>query len=63
LLLGFDMFGDHYFGKHPDTLLCNSPFKDFIRSFESIKQDVEIINCTRKTALNCFKKMRLEDVI
>ncbi|MFV1983009.1 MAG: hypothetical protein ACC657_05650 [Thiohalomonadales bacterium] len=63
LLLGFDMFGDHYFGKHPKTLVNGSPFDMFIKSFESITKDIEIINCTRKTALNCFPKMSLESVL
>jgi len=63
ILLGFDMFGTHYFGKHPLKLDVNSPFKAFIQSFESITQDIEIINCTRSTALTCFKRQRLEDIL
>lgn len=66
ILLGFDMFGSHYFGKHPASLDVASPFKAFIHSFELIdckKHDIEIINCTRSTALNCFPKMKLESVL
>lgn len=63
LLLGFDMHGDHYFGKHPKKLDVCSPFNNFIKSFETITKDVEIINCTRKTNLNCFPKMRIESVL
>lgn len=63
LLLGFDMFGTHYFGAHPDQLLVGSPFPDFIKSFESITEDVEIINCSRQTALNCFPRMSINKVL
>jgi hypothetical protein len=63
LLLGFDMCGDHFFGKHPAGLANGSPFPAFIKSFESITEDVEIINCTRLTALNCFPKMSLESAL
>ena len=63
ILLGFDMFGDHYFGRHPPKLDVCSPFKGFIESFESITKDIEIINCTRTTALTCFPRKRLTDVL
>lgn len=63
LLLGFDMFGDHYFGKHPSVLDVASPFKKFIESFETITKDIEIINCSRMTNLNCFPKKRIENVL
>lgn len=63
LLLGFDMFGTHFFGKHPPKLDVMSPFRNFIESFASIKKDVEIINCSRQTALDCFPKMPIESVL
>lgn len=66
LLLGFDMHGDHFFGKHPRGLNGNSPFNSFIESFKTIDcktLGIEIINCTRKTALNCFPKMNLESAL
>jgi len=63
LLLGFDMFGTHYFGDHPKCLNQHSPYKQFIRSFETITRDVEIINCSRQTVLNCFPKMSIELVL
>lgn len=62
ILLGFDMFGVHYFGDHPDKLVKQSPYKDFIKSFETITKDVEIINCSRQTALNCFPKKYIKDL-
>lgn len=63
VLLGFDMFGTHFFGDHPVGLGRDSPFKLFIESFETITSEVEIINCTRRSALNCFPKMSLELVL
>lgn len=63
LLLGFDMFGEHFFGKHPDKLDVPSPFKTFIESFNTITKDVEIINCSRMTDLNCFPRMRIQSVL
>ncbi len=63
LLLGFDMFGDHYFGRHPKPLDVASPFDMFIRSFETITKDIEIINCSRMTNLDCFPKMRIESAL
>ena len=62
LLLGFDMFGTHYFGNHPKELGQSSPFAGFIKSFETITE-VEIVNCSRMTALNCFPKMRIESAL
>jgi len=62
LLLGFDMFGQHYFGKHPKELVQNSPYHQFLKAFDTITE-VEIINCTRQTALTCFPQMSLESVL
>lgn len=64
LLLGFDMHGRHFFGDHPEGLHNGSPFDQFIRSFESIKvPDLDIINCTKSTALHCFPKADLASVL
>lgn len=66
LLLGFDMFGTHYFGKHPKELDIASPFGSFIESFETIdvkKLDIEIINCSRSTALACFPRKTIDSVL
>lgn len=63
LLLGFDMMGFHYFGEHPKGLANGSPFHMFIKSFETINKDIEIINCSRMTALGCFPMMTIDKVI
>jgi len=62
LLLGFDMGGDHYFGKHPKKLVQNSPFESFKKSLATINE-IEVINCTPRTALNCFPRMSLESAL
>lgn len=62
LLLGFDMKGTHYFGNHPDGLVQDSPFHNFIESFKTITE-VEIINCSPDSALTCFPYMRIQDAI
>lgn len=62
ILLGFDMFGGHYFGNHPQELAQGSPFNGFIESMKTINE-VEIINCSRMTVLDCFPRMRIESVL
>jgi len=68
VLLGYDMkFGRngaaHWFGDHPDGV--RSTYSGFIQAFQVIAKQrlIEIINCTRETALTCFSRQRLEDVL
>lgn len=70
LLLGYDMARrngkGHFFGEHPETLNHKTDYRQFITNFDSIKPDqygIEIINCTRDTALTAFPKMDLEKAI
>ena len=66
LLLGFDMFGEHYFGKHPNILNNGSPYQSFIKSFETIdtkKYGIEIINCSRQSALTHFPRHLIDKVL
>lgn len=63
LLLGFDMGGDHFFGKHPKPLRNTEPntFRIWCERFVKLKdRGAEIINCTPGSALTCFPKMELE---
>ena len=67
VLLGFDMNpSGHWFGEHAEQKLNKrSPYHQFIDCFESLKPeryDLEIINCTRQTALHCFPCVPLERV-
>jgi hypothetical protein len=70
LLLGFDMgYGKsgkrHFFGDHPGGMNVPSPFPDFINSFRSVAAQapdlgLEIVNCSRETALDCFPRAPIE---
>lgn len=62
LLVGFDMRGSHFFGKHPKGLRNADPAR-FIPAFDKaarLLKDVEIINCTPGSALKCFPRMELD---
>jgi hypothetical protein len=66
VLLGYDMRGDHFFGSHPDKSkpnfsLCLSTFPTLLKPLA--EAGVEVINCTRKTAITCFKQASLESVL
>lgn len=59
LLLGYDMQKlngqRHFFGEHPEgPMRQDSPYTEFIEAFKTIDTDMEIINCSRQTALTCF---------
>lgn len=71
VLLGYDMQvgakGDEYFfaGSHPDKK--RSAYPEFRKRFPTIVQPlkdagVEVINCSRQTALTCFPRKPLSDV-
>lgn len=55
-LYGFDMHGDHFFGRHPEPL--NNPgerqFMNFRNQFARYRAPGRIINCTPGSALTCF---------
>lgn len=67
ILIGFDMGLNgnqrHWFGDHPGVLNASSNYADFIRHFETINPKdygIEIINCSRQTALQCFPREDLD---
>ena len=72
LLTGVDCMrpGEHHHGHHPPPL-ANSREKtidNWLKAFDKIApllvaRGVEVINCTRVTALECFPRARLEDVL
>jgi len=71
ILLGYDMQHDngkvHWFGDHPKPL-NNAPlkiFKAWMKFYDSmpVPEDIEIINCSRETALTCFPRMELKDAL
>lgn len=66
VLLGYDMQGDHFFGKHPDGTappfqICLEKFKTLVEPLK--KLGVEVINCSRETKLECFPQMAIEDAL
>lgn len=68
ILLGYDMGFTHnkhwWTGQYKrDTRPSN--YKNWIERFEKAKpfMKIEVINCTRQTALDCFEKADLRDVL
>lgn len=66
LLLGYDMQYTggkrHWHGDHPAKLGNAGAIAAWPAQFEQLRGDhpgIEIINCTRETALNCFPRMPL----
>jgi hypothetical protein len=69
VLLGFDMkmgAKRHWFGDHPGALNKASPYQLFASAFNEAAQrhpDLEILNATRETALECYPRVKLREVI
>ena len=71
-LLGFDMKAGpagevHWHGAHPYGLRQNPMFHGWLLRFPQLAQDlrkvgVEVVNCSRETALDCFARAAPEDV-
>jgi hypothetical protein len=63
LLCGFDMRGDHFFGRHPAPLQNTTParFAALRKQFAFwAPHGVEVINCTPSSALKIYPQMPLE---
>ena len=70
LLCGFNMQGDHWFGRHPAGLANTGPalFEKFRRHFSMLSMlldsmGVEVVNCTPSSALTCFPQQTLEQAL
>ncbi len=64
LLLGFDMQGSHFFGRHGGNL-TNTPAKRFqqhMHQFKSFK-GCPVINCTPNSALKTFPMADIRDML
>ena len=70
ILLGFDMQNTggktHWFGDHPKEL-TNGQYGSYTSRYTQLAEDlasagVEVINCTRETALTQFKRATIEEV-
>jgi len=70
ILLGFDMHNHggktHWFGEHPKEFKADTRYERFLNEFRTIKPDqygLQIINCSRKTALHAFPVCNLDDLL
>lgn len=72
VLLGFDcqkLGGQvHWHGDHPDGLSNARSLKLWPKHFKNVarladQRRVDIVNCSRATALTCFRRAPLEDVL
>lgn len=70
VLLGFDMKMSgskrHWFGDHPGALNKASPYQHFAAAFNEAAfrhPQLQIVNATRDTALECWPRVELRDVI
>jgi len=67
LLLGFDMRLNggkrHWFGDHPGNMNKKSNYLTWVANFERANCPTPIINCSRDTALTCFPKATIEEVL
>lgn len=71
ILLGYDLQvgakGEHHwFGMHPDRV--RPPLSSFRPYFDTLVKplrelNIEIVNCSRRSALTCFPTMSLEDAL
>lgn len=70
LLLGYDMQKTggkaHWFGDHPDK--CGSDYGLYASKFTSLAKHavelgLEIVNCSRNTALNCFSIKKIDEAL
>ena len=63
-LFGFDMHGDHFFGRHPAPLRNTHDYAPFIAAFEEAAPQleaagVEVVNASPVSLLRCFRTVTL----
>lgn len=66
-LLGYDMGSSgnkHRWHKdHPSPCGNHGNHQQFIPMFDQMKPPIDVVNCSRETALTCFPRMPLEKAI
>lgn len=68
ILLGYDYGGEgHWFGKHPQPLDGGTAFAGWIKHMGHLARaleakGVQVINCSRETALQCFPRMNIDEI-
>ncbi len=65
VLLGFDMHGSHYFGRHPSPLRNTTParFAAHVAQFSSWRGGCDVVNCTPGSALTQFRSGDLAEIL
>jgi hypothetical protein len=67
ILVGFDMHGTHFFGRHPKGLRNTTNYKNFIAAFAKaaklLPRGIDILNATPGSALRCFPMVSLHDAL
>lgn len=72
LLLGFDLARSggktHWHGNHPHPLGNGGSYPSWVGAMNVLAKDlaaaqVEVINCSRKTALKCFPRSTIEEAL
>jgi hypothetical protein len=68
LLIGFDMHGTHFFGPYTNGLSNTTETKRRMHLAQYARwakrnQDIQVINCTPGSALQCFPSARLDDYL
>lgn len=74
LLLGYDMQltggRSHWHGDHPDGLNNPAPplIAEWVKAFATLAKEldvegIDVVNCTRDTALTCFPMAKLEEIL
>ncbi|NIQ01581.1 MAG: hypothetical protein GWM98_15350 [Nitrospinaceae bacterium] len=72
VLVGYDMQytggKTHRFGDHPKPLSNVVGISNWVKKFDPLadglrRAGVEVYNCTLETALTCFERANLEDVL
>lgn len=72
ILLGFDMQRTggkiHWHGPHEGRLPNGVGFPAWLKAFGPLAKDlkaagIEVVNCSRTTAMTCFPRQRLEDAL
>ena len=65
-LLGFDMSMKgkrHWFGDHPGDMNKKSNYETWVANFERANCPTPIINCSRETALTCYPRANIQEVL
>lgn len=68
ILLGYDMgfkSNKHFFGEHHASINRSSNYADWLERLNEAAPYIKarVINCSRESAIKCFERAKLEDVL